>query len=76
MKRVLVGVLIALSLSVTACEPPPKCLKSHTTSGYEYTPECGFSFDGKYDCGKLKLKYVTRTVCDKWEEPAKEGESN
>lgn len=48
----------------TACSSPQGEVtgKSYTPdrSGIEYTVECGIAIDGSFDCGKLKLKYMTR----------------
>ena len=48
----------------------PECIRGHHERRTElvYTPECGLGFDGKYDCGKMKAKWVTRDhyVCDEY----------
>jgi hypothetical protein len=81
-KRTIVALFMALAL--TGCGDAvagPPCVKSHMEmrQTVEYTPECALGIDGRYDCGKFKMKYVTRpvTVCDKYGPmPAKEVESN
>lgn len=75
MKRLLVAAALALTLA--GCgeyTPSPKCIKSHqeVKTVPEYTPNCGLGIDGSFDCGKMKMKWVTKTVtvCDEYEKPS------